>query len=641
MKLRLTITLFTLLSIIPLVWSQVSMVEMKDALNSMNSAPNNLAKIDSIAVWNFKLFMNGRTKEAGELVSIGINIAEKDRLLDKLTILYIEQGRVLEREGKIKNAIEAYNKASQYLSYNDKLAGKLYLHTGRSFQLLKEVDSMVLYYTKAIDWFEINEPYRKWIIYEAWHNTYVDHSDFDKAMEYLMKAYDITKPKGKRMDHGLILYRLRAIYDRVGDMTNYAKYTKEYHDLVVSSGGSPNMIHGYEQDSTLTSKEKVEKFKTLASEYKNIGYEDAYLNTITKLGDLYYDINDLSKAKASFLTVLKYKSKTIDKVVEDIYGKLHEINSKLGNYKEAYQYAILEKTMKDSLLNEDKRNLLFSLEKKYETEKKEQQVALLTAENDVKDLRIKEGNYQRNIFFSITLGLLGLLSILYYSFRKNKESKRLLEVQNKIIEKNLAEKDVLLREIHHRVKNNLQVVSSLLSLQSNYISDDAALKAINEGKDRVSSMALIHQNLYKENDITGIETTFYFTELIDHLFDSYNIRENEISLVKNIESIKLDVDTMIPLGLIANELISNALKHGFTQSLTGTLTFTLKMRDDQLIMSVKDTGKGINEEEFLNSKSFGNKMITAFMQKLGAKMIISNDQGAHIELVINKFKLAA
>ena len=218
---------------------------------------------------------------------------------------------------------------------------------------------------------------------------------------------------------------------------------------------------------------------------------------------------------------------------------------------------------------------------------------------------------------------------------------RLVDQKNSIIEKSLAEKEVLLREIHHRVKNNLQVVSSLLSLQSNYISDDAALRAINEGKDRVSSMALIHQNLYKENDITGIETTHYFTELIDHLFDSYNIRDNDIKLIKEIESIKLDVDTMIPLGLIANELISNALKHGFSNIGSGTLTFKVKMQNELLMLSVQDTGIGMNQSDFINSNSFGNKMVSAFKQKLGADLIITNDHGTNVVLLISKFKLAA
>ena len=398
MILRLFIIYLTCLLVPSSIQSQVSTIELKDALAAIDAAPNNLAKIDSITVWNFKLFMNGKSKEAGELVNKGIELAEKNQIVEKLSMLYIEKGRVLEKTGSLEDAIEAYKKSRKFLTYDKSLTGKLYLHTGRTYQINKEVDSMVLYYTKAIEWFEIHEPYRKWIIYEAWHNTYVDHSDFDIALTYLMKAYEITKPKGIRMDHGLILYRLRSIFDRLGDMANYAKFTKEYHDLVTSSGGSPNMIHGYEQDSTLTSTEKVKKFKTLASEYKNIGYEDAYLNTLIKLGELYFDMNELHDAKSSFQTVLKYKSETVDKVLEDVYGKLHDIYSKLGNYKEAYHYALLEKTMKDSLLNEDKRSQLFNLEKKYETEKKEHQVALLTAENDVKDLRIKEGKISKRLF---------------------------------------------------------------------------------------------------------------------------------------------------------------------------------------------------------------------------------------------------
>ena len=116
----------------------------------------------------------------------------------------------------------------------------------------------------------------------------------------------------------------------------------------------------------------------------------------------------------------------------------------------------------------------------------------------------------------------------------------------------MEDKDILLREIHHRVKNNLQVVSSLLNLQSSYISDKIALEAINEGKNRVSSMALIHQNLYTEKNLTEIETKRYFEELLDQLFDSYNIDSESISLQKDIDSVLIDVYMMIQLFFITN-----------------------------------------------------------------------------------------
>ena len=134
---------------------------------------------------------------------------------------------------------------------------------------------------------------------------------------------------------------------------------------------------------------------------------------------------------------------------------------------------------------------------------------------------------------------------------------------------------MLLREIHRRVKNNLQVVSSLLRLQSRHVHDQQAHEALLEGRNRVNSMALIHQYLYREEDITKISADEYIEKLATTLYKSYNISDKQIKFKANIDPIKLDVDTAIPVGLILNELITNALKHAFPNKREGILEVSL------------------------------------------------------------------
>ena len=167
--------------------------------------------------------------------------------------------------------------------------------------------------------------------------------------------------------------------------------------------------------------------------------------------------------------------------------------------------------MEDSLEQENNIAKINDLQLKYESTKKQDEIDRLAI---VTELKNKQVNAQKiGLWF-----LAGILFILGYLLYKNIQQKGEIKKQNQTIEKSLQEKDILLREIHHRVKNNLQVVSSLLNLQSNYISDKIALEAINEGKNRVSSMALIHQNLYTEKNLTEIETKQYFEALLDQLF---------------------------------------------------------------------------------------------------------------------------
>jgi two-component sensor histidine kinase len=175
-----------------------------------------------------------------------------------------------------------------------------------------------------------------------------------------------------------------------------------------------------------------------------------------------------------------------------------------------------------------------------------------------------------------------------------------------------------------------------LNLQSNYITDEIALEAINEGKNRVLSMALIHQNLYTDEHLTAIETKGYFDDLLDQLFESYNIDEQYITLEKDIDNFLIDVDTMIPLGLITNELISNALKHAFKDRTQGKIYFSVKDDYGKISITIKDNGIGVEPSSFAASRSFGNKMIQAFVQKMKANLQVKNDNGTEIILSVKK-----
>jgi len=151
-----------------------------------------------------------------------------------------------------------------------------------------------------------------------------------------------------------------------------------------------------------------------------------------------------------------------------------------------------------------------------------------------------------------------LIGLLY----RNQKQKKLISIQN-------DEKDILLREIHHRVKNNLQVISSLLGIQSRSIKDVQAKQAIHEGRARVHSMSLIHQNLYKKDNLTGVDMRVYLNKLSTDLINTYNLSEGQIEIEKDIDELILDVEYVVPIGLIINELISNALKYAFPDQQNG------------------------------------------------------------------------
>ena len=207
--------------------------------------------------------------------------------------------------------------------------------------------------------------------------------------------------------------------------------------------------------------------------------------------------------------------------------------------------------------------------------------------------------------------------------------------KNKIINKSLEEKNVLLREIHHRVKNNLQVISALLELQTKYVTDEGTVAALRRGQDRVESMALIHKDLYQHDNLSGVNTKIYFEKLTSNLLESYQVEDGKISIETDIEPLLLDVDTMVPVGLLINELISNAIKHAF-DSKGGKVFIKLEEKNDVLHLLVEDNGKGFTGTE-TNKQSFGYSLIKSFVRRLEAHMQIDHSVGTRIMIKIKSY----
>ena len=198
----------------------------------------------------------------------------------------------------------------------------------------------------------------------------------------------------------------------------------------------------------------------------------------------------------------------------------------------------------------------------------------------------------------------------------------------------MSDKDILIKEIHHRVKNNLQLVSSLLTLQGRDIDDEKAKSAIQDGKNRVRSMALIHQDLYLKETIKNINVKDYLEKLTTDLFLTYKIDQNEIVLQLDIDDVDLDVDTIVPLGLIINELITNAIKYAFKEGDQGILGVSLKEKNNVIELIIIDNGVGFNAEN-IRKDSFGTTMIKALTRQLNATITTDTSKGTNTKLVFN------
>jgi two-component sensor histidine kinase len=267
---------------------------------------------------------------------------------------------------------------------------------------------------------------------------------------------------------------------------------------------------------------------------------------------------------------------------------------------------------------------------------KEKELSLsLSRENELKQKLLTDERSNKKILW-IGLGLmtiLGLVIFLQYQRQKRK---------NTIINKQSDELAVLNKEIHHRVKNNLQVISSMLDLQSQSLNDEKATAIIKEGIQRVQSMAFIHQNLYQGDAVNSVNMNEYIKTLSNHLFQTYNIRPDKIKLHTQIENLNLHTDTAIPLGMILNELTSNSLKYAFKGKETGDIWVIMKKNDNELLLQVKDNGVGLPAGfNPYTTSSFGYEIIKAFSQKMKARMNIDGTNGTDVQIIISKFKTTA
>jgi PAS domain S-box-containing protein len=199
----------------------------------------------------------------------------------------------------------------------------------------------------------------------------------------------------------------------------------------------------------------------------------------------------------------------------------------------------------------------------------------------------------------------------------------------------LLEKDVLIREIHHRVKNNLQIIISLLSLQAQQSRDTSSASALMDSQTRVRSMALIHEKLYQSQNLSSIDFQAYIQNLVDNLMVSYGVDRRRILVTVSARDLPLTINTAIPLGLVMNELVSNALKYAFTEGRPGHLSITGRVDGKQLQIRIRDDGVGIPEAfDWRNAKSLGLHLVQLLTRQLDGTIELVRDSGSEFILLI-------
>src|SRR5690606_17385472 len=283
-----------------------------------------------------------------------------------------------------------------------------------------------------------------------------------------------------------------------------------------------------------------------------------------------------------------------------------------GNYKESLDNFKQYTKLSDSIYSIESLEIITEKDALYEKQQKDAEIALLNKEKEISTVKLSQskavlaGTIVGLVFFVIAIIALWML----YSKIKAK---------NQIITKALKDRELLLHETHHRVKNNLQMISSLLNMQSKYVNDPKAFEVLQNGRNRVQSMAILHKSLYSSDDLTKVSLQTYFEGLTESIFNSYNKSDSEIKSNIKAKGVMMDIESVIPIGLIVNELVTNSLKHAFSKQTTNQPEITIEMTENSDVykFEVKDNGIGLDEKILQKDdvESFGQRLIRSLAQK--------------------------
>jgi two-component sensor histidine kinase len=476
-------------------------------------------------------------------------------------------------------------------------------------------------------------------IYERIGATYYAINKFDVATYYFYKGLAIAE---KFKDTAAIRVVLQSIFTAMIAEQKYSKAlallksTKQKYPPTENESVIVNYANFIVIYSKLNNNTKAKKYVDSLFSTNFLSREEASsvyaLNALTE-----YYINSRQFSLAAKYTPL-FKIRAIKYSMKrrefQAYLMSFKADSARGNFLPAIDNYKKYFFLRDSLYDLTKTGQLEELKIKYETGQKEQSIVALQKNSILQQETIQRSDHIRNLTISGSLILIVFISLLYKSYRLNKESSEAIGKKNQSLNQLVTEKEWLLKEIHHRVKNNLQIVTGLLQRQSAYIDNDEALAAIQNSENRMHAIALIHQKLYQSESLGLIIMPEYIEEMISYLKDSCGA-DKRVAFERHVGDISLDVAQAVPLGLILNEAITNAIKYAYQPDEAGVIYVTFVKNEDQYNqLTIADNGPGLSPDFDIDKvDSLGMNLLRGLTKQLGGSLEISSEHGCTINII--------
>jgi len=603
----------------------IEMDKSEDAVVILNKLiPNSEPYTEAMALKTLASidFKNGRFFASTVKIRSAMDLAKANQEESLMASLQEDLAQVFDKISKPDKAIQFYRRSLQlYTKLNNKSAmQKNALALGRIYLSLEKLDSAYYFINQSLV-LSTKEKLTN-ALYESkieLANLYYIKKDY-ASMKEIIQAIDTASDKPKQDFFNVRLFVLKGNYAMALHSESEALEAFNKAESLSHQGFTPfidyyiksNLAEAYYRNGNLSKAYELVK-------YLNHNSNSYSSKENQKLAE--------SIAKNSELTI---RDKEIDYL--KIQNQLNEERLKRElMLKEGLRR---ENALKDfSLAQEQQLNAAAIREKTLQAQQLEKEKALslsLIRENDLRKATLAdERNFQAFLWIGIIL-LMALALLVFYLFRKQQE-------KNSIILKQTKDLEFVNKEVHHRVKNNLQVISSLLDLQSKYTQDVQYESLLNESKHRVQSMAFIHQNLYESAGMNMVDMPNYIQNLVDHLWTAYQRDGEQVEIEVDVKPMQLHMDLVVSIGMIINELVTNSLKYAFVDRTNGKICVALSETSNLFQLEVSDNGIGIPEFiDVAGASSFGYKMVRAFVQKLKGTMQIARDHGTTIQIQFTK-----